>query len=150
MEELFYQVLLLLATLLVADKVDTITWLTKDMVKYPLKKLNNDSKDLVVGGLNSIVLLDCSPAERIETSSTLTFGTRATTTASSTLTPDTCNADKHSSERNNNLADRPEQHETQQTQLSGEKGGNKYKRKKCSIETMKLAPAPQACGGHQS
>jgi len=62
-EELFYQVVLLLARLLVAEKVDTITWLTKDMVKYPLKKLNNDNKDLVVGGLNSIVLLDCSPAE---------------------------------------------------------------------------------------
>ena len=107
MEELFYQVVLLLARLLVAEKVDTITWLTKDMVKYPLKKLNNDNKDLVVvGGLNSIVLLDCSPAERIETSSTLTFGTRATTTASSTLTPVTCNAEKHSSVRNNNLADR--------------------------------------------
>ena len=79
--------------------------------------------------MNSIVLLDCSPAERIETSSTLTFGTRATTTASSTLTPDTCNADKHSSERNNYLADRPEQHETQQTQLSGEKGGGRVKTK---------------------
>jgi len=129
-EELFYQVALLLSRLLVADKVDTITWLTKDMVKYPLKKLNNDSKDLVVGGLNSIVLLDCSPAERIKTSSTLTFGTRATTTASSTLTPDTCNADKHSSDRNNNLADRPEQHETQQTQLSGEKGGEQIQTKK--------------------
>ena len=76
------------------------------MVKYPLKKLNNDNKDLVVGGLNSMVLSDCSPAERIETSSTLTFGTRATTTASSTLTPVTCNAEKHSSVRNNNLADR--------------------------------------------
>jgi hypothetical protein len=49
-EELFYQVALLLSRLLVADKVDTVTWLTKDMVKYPLKKLNNDSKDLVVGG----------------------------------------------------------------------------------------------------
>ena len=46
---------LLLARLLVAEKVDTITWLTKDMVKYPLKKLNNDNKDLVVGGLNSNV-----------------------------------------------------------------------------------------------
>jgi hypothetical protein len=53
---------------------------------------------------------DCSPAERIETSSTLTFGTRATTTASSTLTQVTCNADKYSSVRNNNLANRPEQH----------------------------------------
>ena len=63
MEELFYQVALLLSRLLVADKVDTITWLTKDMVKYPLKKLNNDNKDLVLGGLKSIVLLDCSTAE---------------------------------------------------------------------------------------
>ena len=45
-EELFYQVALLLSRLLAADKVDTITWLTKDMVKYPLKKLNNDSKHL--------------------------------------------------------------------------------------------------------
>ena len=95
------------------------------MVKYyPLKKLNNDNKDLIlVGGLNSIVPLDCSPAEQIETSSTLTFGTRATTTVSSTLTPVACNVDKNSSVRNNNLANRPEQHETQQTQLTGEKGG---------------------------
>ena len=37
-------------TRLVANKGGKITWLTKDMVKYPLKKLNNDSKDLVVGG----------------------------------------------------------------------------------------------------
>jgi hypothetical protein len=36
----------LLARLLVADKVDTITWLTKDMVKYPFKKLNNDESFL--------------------------------------------------------------------------------------------------------
>jgi hypothetical protein len=64
-EELVYQVVLLLSRFFVADKKDdTITWLTKDMVKYPLKKLNNDSKHLVVEGLNSIVLLDCSPASR--------------------------------------------------------------------------------------
>ena len=49
---------------LVAVKVGTITWLvTKDMVKYPLKKLNNHNKYLVVGGLNSTVLLDFYPAE---------------------------------------------------------------------------------------
>jgi hypothetical protein len=38
-------------TVLVADKVATITWLTKEMVKYHLKKLNSDNKkDLGVGG----------------------------------------------------------------------------------------------------
>ena len=122
MEELFYQVVLLLGRLLVADKVCTITWLTKEMVKYPLKKLNNDNnKDLVVAGLNSLVLLDCSPAERIQTCSTLTFGNRATPNASSTLTPVTCFLDKNSSVRNNHLADRPEKHETQQHNFPNEK-----------------------------
>ena len=33
-------------------------------------------------GFNSTVLLNCYPAKRIETSSTLTFATRASTTAS--------------------------------------------------------------------
>ena len=92
------------------------------MVKYPLKKLNNDNnKDLVVAGLNSLVLLDCSPAERIQTCSTLTFGNRATPNASSTLTPVTCFLDKNSSVRNNHLADRPEKHETQQHNFPNEK-----------------------------
>ena len=115
-------------TRLVANKGGKITWLTKDMVMYHLKKLNNNT-DLVVGGLNSTVLLDCSPANQIETSSILTFVTRNSTTAS-TLTTVTFNSDENSSVRNNYLTDRPDQHETEQTQLSGEKGGGQIQTKK--------------------
>ena len=115
-------------TRLVANKGGKITWLTKDMVMCHLKKLNNNNTDLVVGGLNSTVLLDYSPANQIETSSILTFATRNSTTAS-TLTTVTFNSDEKSSVRNNYLTDRPDQHETEQTQLSGEKGGDEYKRK---------------------
>ena len=116
-------------TRLVANKGGKITWLTKDMVMYHLKKLNNNNNtDLVVGGLNSTVLLDYSPANQIETSSILTFATRNSTTAS-TLTTVTFNSDENSSVRNNYLTDRPDQHETEQTQLSGEKGGDEYKPK---------------------
>ena len=115
-------------TRLVANKGGKITWLTKDMVMYHLKKLNNNT-DLVVGGLNSTVLLDYSPANQIETSSMLTFATRNSTTAS-TLTTVTFNSDEKSSVRNNYLTDRSDQHKTEQTQLSGEKGGgDEYKRK---------------------
>jgi len=85
-------------TRLVANKGGKITWLTKDMVMYHLKKLNNNNNnnnntDLVVGGLNSTVLLDYSPANQIETSSILTFATRNSTTAS-TLTTVTFHSDK--------------------------------------------------------
>ena len=74
-------------TRLVANKGGKITWLTKDMVMYHLKKLNNNNNtDLVVGGLNSTVLLDYSPANQIETSSMLTFATRNSTTASTLTT----------------------------------------------------------------
>ena len=125
-EQIYHIVLSLVVTRLVADKVGTITWLTEDMVKYPLKKLNNDNKDLEVGSLNSTVLLDCYPAERIETSSTLTFATRASTTAS-TLTPVTFNSDENGNVRNNSLTDRPDLRESQQTQLTCERGGDDYK-----------------------
>ena len=47
MEELYHMMISSLARL-VADKVGTITWLTKDMVKRHLKKWNKDNKDLVV------------------------------------------------------------------------------------------------------
>ena len=115
-------------TRLVANKGGKITWLTKDMVMYHLKKLNNNNTDLVVGGLNSTVLLDYSPANQIETSSIFTFATRNFTTAS-TLTTVTFNSDENSSVRNNLLADRPEQHEAQQTKLTCERGENEYKQK---------------------
>jgi hypothetical protein len=113
-------------TRLVASKGGKSTWLTKDMVMYHLKKLNNNDTDLVVGGLNSTVLLDCSPANQIETRSILTFVTRNSTTAS-TLTTVTFNSDENSSVRDNYLTDRPDQHKTEQSQLSGEKGGDEYK-----------------------
>ena len=91
------------------------------MVMYHLKKLNNNNNtDLVVGGLNSTVLLDYSPANQIETSSMLTFATRNSTTAS-TLKTVTFNSDENSSVSNNYLTGRPDQHETEQTQFSGEK-----------------------------
>ena len=116
-------------TRLVANKGGKITWLTKDMVMYHLKKLNNNNNtDLVVGGLNSTVLLDYSPANQIETSSILTFATRNSTTAS-TLTTVTFNSDEKSSVRNNYHTDRPDQHKTEQTQLSGEKGGGRVQTK---------------------
>ena len=110
-------------TRLVANKGGKITWRTKDMVMYHLKKLNNNNNnntDLVVGGLNSTVLLDYSPANQIETSSMLTFATRNSTTAS-TLTTVIFNSDENSSVSNNYLTGRPDQHETKQTQFSGEK-----------------------------
>ena len=113
-------------TRLVASKGGKSTWLTKDMVMYHLKKLNNTNTYLVVGGLNSTVLLDCSPANQIETRSILTFVTRNSTTAS-TLTTVTFNSDENSSVRDNYLTDRPDQHKTEQSQLSGEKGGDEYK-----------------------
>ena len=104
------------------------------MVMYHLKKLNNNNNtDLVVGGLNSTVLLDYSPANQIETSSILTFATRNSTTAS-TLTTVTFNSDENSSVRNNYLTDRPDQHETEQTQLSGEKGGGGRVQKKIVLQ----------------
>ena len=116
-------------TRLVANKGGKITRLTKDMVMCHLKKLNNNNNtDLVVEGLNSTVLLDCSPANQNETSSILTFATRISTTAS-TLTTVTFNSDENSSVSNNYLTDRPDQHETEQTQFSGEKGGDEYKQK---------------------
>ena len=134
-------------TRLVANKGGKITWLTKDMVMYHLKKLNNNNNtDLVVGGLNSTVLLDYSPANQIETSSMLTFATRNSTTAS-TLTTVTFNSDEKSSVRNNYLTDRPDQHETEQTQLSGEKGGGtSTNENSAAIETTQLPPAPGANG----
>ena len=101
------------------------------MVKYHLKKLNNSNSnntDLVVGVLNSTFLLDCSPANQFETSSIFTFATRNSTTAS-TLTTVTFSSDENSSVRNSYLADRPDQHETEQTQLSGKGGGDEYTRK---------------------
>ena len=81
MEELYGAI-----TRLVADKVGTRMWLIKDMAKYHLRKMNDDNK--VVGGgwgLNFTVLLDCSPAEGIENSSTLTFATRRASTTASTI-----------------------------------------------------------------
>ena len=60
MEECYYMVLSLDCRL--ANKGGKIMWVTKDMVMYHLKKLNNNNTDLVVGGLNSTVLLDYSPA----------------------------------------------------------------------------------------
>ena len=104
-------------TRLVANKGGKITWLTKDMVMYHLKKLNNNNNnnntDLVVGGFNSTVLLDYSPANQIETSSMLTFATRNSTTAS-TLTTVTFNSDESSSVRNSYLTDI---HETEHTHV---------------------------------
>ena len=133
-------------TRLVANKGGKITWLTKDMVMYHLKKLNNTNTYLVVGGLNSTVLLDYSPANQIETSSILTFATRNSTTAS-TLTTVTFNSDENSSVRNNYLTDRPDQHETEHTQLSGEKGGGtSTNENSAAIETTQLPPAPGANG----
>ena len=117
-------------TRLVANKGGKITWLTKDMVMYHLKKLNNNNTDLVVGGLNSTVLLDYSPANQIETSSMLTFATRNSTTAS-TLTTVTFNSDENSTVSNNYLMDRPDQ----SMRLNKHNfpvrrgGGDEYKRK---------------------
>ena len=131
-------------TRLVANKGGKITWLTKDMVMYHLKKLNNNT-DLVVGGLNSTVLLDYSPANQIETSSMLTFATRNSTNAS-TLTTVTFNSVENSRVRKNYQTDIPDQHETEQTQLSGEKGGTSTNENSAAIETMQLPPAPGANG----
>jgi len=143
-------------TRLVANKGGKITWLTKDMVMYHLKKLNNNNNnntDLVVGGLNSTALLDCSPANQIETSSILTFATRNSTTAS-TLTTVTFNSDEKSSVRNNYLTDRSDQHKTEQTQLSGKKGGGGggtiTNENSAAIETTQLPPAPGANGCPQT